>query len=79
MARKGITKRLGARYGSTTRLRLEKIESLQKKKHQCPKCSADRVKRVALGIWKCTKCGNKFAGGAYKPKQAKKGGKSGGV
>jgi large subunit ribosomal protein L37Ae len=37
-------------------------------KHDCPKCGNKKVKRVGTSIWKCHKCGIKFAGGAYLPK-----------
>ena len=36
-------------------------------KHVCPKCDRPYVKRVSAGIWKCTKCGTVFTGGAYVP------------
>lgn len=58
-------KRLGARYGTTIKLRLGKIEAEQKKLYKCPYCSAVKVKRVALGIWQCRKCDAKFTGKAY--------------
>jgi len=59
------TKRFGARYGRKLKERFGKVESEQRKRHKCPYCSAPKVKRIALGIWKCGKCGSKFTGKAY--------------
>ncbi len=59
------TKRFGARYGRTVRKKLLKIERLQRAKYECPYCKSLSVKRVALGIWQCKKCGKKFTGKAY--------------
>lgn len=59
------TKRFGARYGRKLKERFGKIESIQRKKQKCPYCSAPKVKRIAIGIWECRKCGVKFAGKAY--------------
>ena len=59
------TKRFGARYGRKTRKKLANIESMQRSKHKCPKCNKLGVKRVAMGIWQCLKCQNKFASKAY--------------
>jgi large subunit ribosomal protein L37Ae len=61
----GTTRRLGSRYGRTTRAKLGKIEAMQKKKYKCPKCHFQKVKRVSLGIWQCKKCGAKFTSKAY--------------
>lgn len=61
----GSIKRFGARYGRTVKFKLSKIEKLQRKRYKCPSCNAEKVKRVAKGIWECRKCGNKFAGKAY--------------
>ncbi len=68
MAEKGkykSTKRFGARYGRRLKERFGKIEKEQRKKQKCPYCSADRVKRIAVGIWECRKCNTKFTGKAY--------------
>ncbi len=62
------TGRFGSRYGTRIRKNVAEIEKVQKKKHPCPVCTYQRVKRVGSGIWLCKKCGAKFAGGAYKPK-----------
>ena len=59
------TNRLGARYGWTIRNKLEKIERKQKELYTCPECNKKSVKRLAVGIWECTKCQAKMAGKAY--------------
>ena len=59
--------RFGPRYGRRIR---NKIVAIEKDKHvmKCPIClKLKSLKRVASGIWYCTKCDNKFAGKAYKP------------
>lgn len=58
---------MGARYGSTVRKRYVRVTAGLKKAHRCPQCGFLRVKRESVGIWKCKKCGHKFAGGAYTP------------
>ncbi len=63
----GITGRFGARYGRKAKRQVKKIEENMKKKHVCPRCDRPAVKRVAAGIWKCSKCGVVFTGGAYVP------------
>ena len=62
--------RLGARYGTRIRKNVSEIEKIQKKKHRCPVCTYDKVKRESKGIWVCRKCKAKFAGGAFKPKSS---------
>jgi len=58
--------RFGPRYGRTLRLKLGKVEAeYYRKKLKCPYCHYQKVKRVALGIWKCSKCGAEFAASAY--------------
>ena len=63
----GPTGRFGPRYGATLRRKVRDIEVEQRKKHICPRCGARAVKRVAVGIRVCKKCGFKFAGGARTP------------
>jgi large subunit ribosomal protein L37Ae len=63
----GTTGRYGARYGRRIRKAVRKIEKEQKKRHPCPKCKFERLKRKDTGVWLCTKCNVKIAGGAYLP------------
>jgi len=63
----GSTGRYGARYGSTIRKRVRQIEEKSKATYKCPVCHMKTLKRVGLGIWECTKCGEKLAGGAWEP------------
>ncbi len=57
--------RFGAGYGTRVRKKLNEIESHQRKRQVCPHCNKPGVKRVAMGIWDCGKCGKKFASNAY--------------
>jgi len=66
----GPAGRFQSRYGVRARSRVRDVEIQQKKKHTCPKCGKNSVKRSGTGIWTCKKCGNTFAGGAYIPKTA---------
>ena len=63
----GSAGRFGARYGSTIRMRVKRIEEKMKQLHKCPRCDIKAVKRKSIGIWKCKKCGYTFTGGAYIP------------
>ncbi len=64
----GSAGRFGARYGKKVRSLVSSIEKLEKMRHVCPRCNLPYVKRMAKGIYKCKKCGNKFASLAYYPK-----------
>ena len=65
-AKKGTTRRFGARYGIKIRDKLEKVEALQKAKHKCPICcKIGSIRRLAAGIFTCKRCKNKFTGKAY--------------
>ncbi|MFQ5891782.1 MAG: 50S ribosomal protein L37ae [Candidatus Methanofastidiosia archaeon] len=63
----GSTRRYGARYGRKLRKRVEAIESKMRRKHRCPQCGRLTVRRISTSIWRCSKCGETFAGGAYLP------------
>ncbi len=41
------------------------IESVQRKSQQSPFHPKGKAKRIAAGIWKCSKTGKVFAGHAY--------------
>jgi large subunit ribosomal protein L37Ae len=56
---------LGAKYGGTVRKRYSNIQRVLKAKKECPSCSSLKLKRVASGIWRCSRCGFTMAGGAY--------------
>lgn len=58
-------KGFGSRYGRKIRNKLGKFIALKNKDKKCPYCHAMKVKRVASGIWMCTKCESKFTGRAY--------------
>ncbi len=57
--------RYGARYGKRVRDKVVQVEEKQRKKQKCPFCKRNGVKRLAKGIWKCSKCNKKFASDAY--------------
>jgi large subunit ribosomal protein L37Ae len=63
----GSAGRYGPRYGTRTKKIVAVMESQQNKGQVCPYCERPALKRLAAGIWKCIKCGKKFAGGAYFP------------
>lgn len=65
----GPAGRYGPRYGVSVRKRVRDILIRKQGPHVCPFCgSKGTVKRLSTGIWYCTKCGSKWAGGAYTPK-----------
>lgn len=64
-AQYGSVKRFGPRYGRTLKQKAGKIESQQKRSYQCPTCRYEQVRQESTGIWKCRKCGAKFASKAY--------------
>lgn len=63
----GSTGRFGSRYGAKLRRRVLDIDNRRKEPTRCPACATKALKRRAVGLWKCSKCGLLFAGGAYVP------------
>ena len=57
--------RFGARYGKRPRAYLVAVEEKQRQKQRCPFCGKLGVKRLSKGLWKCGKCGKKFASDVY--------------
>ena len=51
--------------GSRVRKEFNAIESTQRKKHASPFSEKGKAKRIAAGIWKCSRTGKVFAGPAY--------------
>jgi len=66
-ARTGSAGRFGARYGRVARRRVAEIEDDMRDEPECPECGEDGVERQGTGIWECSNCGYKFAGGTYRP------------
>ncbi|MAH42412.1 50S ribosomal protein L37ae [archaeon] len=68
MGKKSIvgTGRFGSRYGKRIREEIKKATKTSKKKYSCPSCSRVSIRRESAGVWKCAKCGKKYASGAYK-------------
>ena len=58
---------MGPRYGRSVRAKITRIQADAHQKYTCPLCAKRTVERSSVGLWKCNKCGNTFAGGAYTP------------
>ena len=63
----GSTGRFGARYGAGVRKKVLNVEKRKKRVYVCPVCKKRALKWKALGIWECSSCGTKIAGGAWEP------------
>jgi large subunit ribosomal protein L37Ae len=61
----GSTGWMGPRYGIRIRRRVLEIDKVKSSRSACPKCATVTVQRVASGIYECSRCGNRFASGAY--------------
>lgn len=61
------SKRFKSRYGKGIRNKISEIEDQEKSKHRCPNCGSKKLERESSGVWNCKKCGEKVAGGAWKP------------
>lgn len=65
--KKSFGLRLRTRGGMSVRKQWTRITMGMRSRHKCPRCSSPTVKRDTVGIWACSKCGYRFAGGAYQP------------
>ena len=63
--------KFGAGYGTRVRKVYNAIEQNQRGDQQSPFHPKGKAKRIAAGIWKCTKTGKIFAGSAYSLEKAK--------
>jgi large subunit ribosomal protein L37Ae len=63
----GSTGKFGVRYGRRIRQRILEVDASRKENKSCQNCLKPGLVRLSAGIWKCKKCGAKFAGKAYKP------------
>ncbi len=63
----GSVKRYGVRYGTKLKGKIAKIEAERHLSTKCPYCHYSKAKRIAAGIWSCSKCKSKFTGKAYTP------------
>ncbi|MBA7501857.1 hypothetical protein ES706_00432 [subsurface metagenome] len=61
----GSAGRFGPRYGTKIRKLALAVDQKLQQSYKCPSCGAVKVKRVSTSIWKCRRCGMKFAGAAY--------------
>ncbi|MCI4330556.1 MAG: 50S ribosomal protein L37ae [Thermoplasmata archaeon] len=61
----GNTGWMGPRYGIRIRRRVLELDRQRELDAACPRCSTVTVSRVASGVFECSRCGTKFASGAY--------------
>lgn len=69
----GSAGRMGARYGWRLRRQLREIDLKTKSTYECAHCGKLALRRAGTGVWRCSKCGSVFAGGAYSPTTAESG------
>jgi large subunit ribosomal protein L37Ae len=56
---------MGPRYGIRIRRRVVEIDRVRSASSACPRCATVTLKRVASGIFECSRCGTRFASNAY--------------
>eukprot|EP00300_Choanocystis_sp_HF-7_P041375 c8086_g1_i1.p1 GENE.c8086_g1_i1~~c8086_g1_i1.p1 ORF type:complete len:101 (+),score=14.24 c8086_g1_i1:1-303(+) len=61
----GIVGKYGTRYGASLRKQIKKIEITQHSRFTCGFCGKLAVKRAVVGVWECSGCSKKVAGGAW--------------
>ncbi|XP_019683188.3 60S ribosomal protein L37a-like [Felis catus] len=60
-----IANKYWTRYGTSFRKMVKKIEISQHAKYTCSFCGKTKMKRRALGIWRCGSCMKTVAGGTW--------------
>jgi large subunit ribosomal protein L37Ae len=68
----GSVRRFGSRYGRKPKFKLGHIETVTRTSAKCPYCRKQGVKKLAIGIFYCSKCNTKFTGKAYAPLKSRK-------
>jgi len=61
----GPTGWMGPRYGIRIRRRVVEIDRVKSAPSACPRCSTVTLRRVASGIFECSRCGTRYASNAY--------------
>ncbi len=61
----GPTGWMGPRYGIRIRRRVVEIDRAKRSSFPCPRCSTVTLRRVASGIFQCSRCRTRFASNAY--------------
>ncbi|XP_042810203.1 60S ribosomal protein L37a-like [Panthera leo] len=60
-----IANKYWTRYGTSFRKMVKKIEIRQHTKYTCSFCGKTKMKRQAVGIWRCGSCMKTVAGGTW--------------
>jgi large subunit ribosomal protein L37Ae len=61
----GNTGWMGPRYGIRIRRRVLELDRARSVDAACPRCSTVTLARVASGVFECSRCGVRYASGAY--------------
>jgi large subunit ribosomal protein L37Ae len=61
----GPTGWMGPRYGIRIRRRVVDIDRARSHPAACPRCATVTLRRVASGIFECSRCGTRYASNAY--------------
>ena len=61
----GPTGWMGPRYGIRIRRRVVEIDRVRTAPSPCPRCATVTLRRVASGVFECSRCGTRFASNAY--------------
>ncbi|MCI4340039.1 MAG: 50S ribosomal protein L37ae [Thermoplasmata archaeon] len=61
----GNTGWMGPRYGIRIRRKVLELDRARSLDAACPRCSTVTLSRVASGVFECSRCGVRYASGAY--------------